>query len=119
MDAAAFLRDVFAAHRIWPDVLAVPDFRAADAGVRALAEALGLAVTVVAGDALAAVQGQCPTRSARAAAETGFASVAEGCALAAAGHGARLVVLRQTGPGVTCAVALRDVAGRDGEWGTE
>jgi len=83
--------------------LAVPEFRAETPALRHAAAALGLPLVLVSRTALEAVQPRCPTRSAAALAATGLASVAEGCALAAAGG--VLLRPRMTGEGVTCAVA--------------
>ena len=83
--------------------LAAPDFRADAPAVCQAAAALGLPLVLVSRAALAAVQPRCPTHSAAAMAATGFASVAEGCALAAAGG--VLLRVRMAGEGVTCAVA--------------
>jgi cobalt-precorrin 5A hydrolase len=85
--------------------LACPAWKAAAIGVRTAAERLGIALLAVERDALAAVQDRCVTRSAHAEAAVGIASVAEGCALAAGGAGARLLVPRVTGNGATCAIA--------------
>jgi len=83
--------------------LAVPEFRADAPAARQAAAALGLPLLVVPRAALEAAQPRCPTRSATALAATGLASVAEGCALAAAGG--VLLRPRMAGEGVTCAVA--------------
>lgn len=91
-------------------VLAAASFKVDEAGVRAAAGLLGVPVVWVGAEALAAVQGECATRSAFVAEAVGVASVAEGCALAAAGVGARLVLARIDGPGVTCALAEGDGA---------
>jgi cobalt-precorrin 5A hydrolase len=85
--------------------LAVPEFRRDEPAIAEAASVLGLSVIWVERSALHGVQGRCLTRSARAEAEVGLASVAEAAALSAAGPGARLVVPRITGAGVTCAVA--------------
>ncbi|KXV78527.1 hypothetical protein AD954_02350 [Acetobacter cerevisiae] len=85
--------------------LAVPGFRHGEALPEEVASLLGVPLFWVSDDALRAVQNICPTVSERALQETGFASVAEGCALAAAGPGAWLRVLRQAHAGITCAVA--------------
>ncbi|MGI3778501.1 MAG: cobalamin biosynthesis protein [Janthinobacterium lividum] len=83
--------------------LAAPDSRAAVA--REAARALGLPLALVPPDAMRAAQPRCVTRSTRALAETGVASVAEGAALAAAGPGA-VLLLPRTGEGwATCALA--------------
>jgi len=86
-------------------VVAAAAFKADEAGVAAAASVLGVPVVWVGDEALAAVQGMCVTRSDRVAAAVGVASVAEGCALAAAGDGARLVLARIAADGVTCALA--------------
>lgn len=85
--------------------LAVPGFRQGDALPEAVAALLGVPLFWVSEDALRAVQTLCPTVSERALQETGFAAVAEGCALAGAGPGAWLRVPRQAHAGITCAVA--------------
>ncbi|GBQ49113.1 cobalamin biosynthesis protein [Komagataeibacter sucrofermentans] len=87
------------------DLVAVPAFRYREAGVQAAARHMGLALRVVTHDELLAAQPRCITRSARAQAAIGVASVAEGCALAAAGPHSRLIVPRLTGSGATCAMA--------------
>ena len=88
-----------------PDRLAIPHFRAADPGPADAAAALSLVLQVIDQSALAEMQPLCPTRSARAEAATGIASVAEGCALAAAGPGARLRQPRIASANATCAIA--------------
>jgi cobalamin biosynthesis protein CbiG len=87
------------------DVLATPTAKAARATARDLAAALGLPLRAIDDAALAAVQPLCPTRSARALRETGLASIAEACARAAAGPGARLILPRIASPHATCALA--------------
>jgi cobalamin biosynthesis protein CbiG len=86
------------------DALAVPDFKAEDAA-REAARRLAVPLILVPRTALQGVQGRCLTRSAAAARATGFGSVAEGCALAAAGESGRLVLARITGERATCALA--------------
>lgn len=88
-----------------PSVLAVPWFRADEAGPEAAARLLSVALRVVPPDALDAAQPRCRTRSARAQAHVGVASVAEGCALATAGPEARLLLPRIASAAVTCALA--------------
>ncbi|KXV09003.1 hypothetical protein AD930_03300 [Acetobacter malorum] len=85
--------------------LAVPGFRHGDELPEKVASLLGVPLFWVSDNALRAVQNICPTVSERALQETGFASVAEGCALAGAGRGAWLRVPRQVHAGITCAVA--------------
>jgi cobalt-precorrin 5A hydrolase len=88
-----------------PSVLAAPEFKMGEAGLHAAANSLGLVLVTVARLALEAVQERCVTRSEHAARAIGVASVAEGCALAAAGMGGRLILPRISGEGVTCALA--------------
>ena len=85
--------------------LAVPDFKRGEHGPREAARTLSLPLLLVDQDALLAAQLGCPTRSDAAMQVTGIASVAEGCALAAAGSGGRLVLARIAGPRATCALA--------------
>nr|WP_282572265.1 cobalamin biosynthesis protein [Roseomonas acroporae] len=85
--------------------LAAPEFRRDAAALAEAAAALGLPLAWVGREALLAVQPRCVTRSAAAARHTGIASVAEGCALAAAGEGARLLVARVDGDKASCALA--------------
>ena len=84
--------------------LAAPAFRREVAALHRAAVALGLPLLFVERAALERVQPLCPTRSEASLAATGLASVAEACALAAAGDGARLLRPRISGVGVTCAV---------------
>jgi cobalt-precorrin 5A hydrolase len=55
--------------------------------------------------ALRGAQGRCLTRSDIAREATGFASVAEACALAAAGDAGRLILPRIANARATCALA--------------
>ena len=87
------------------DALAAPSFKAAEAGLHGAAASLGLRLILVEPDALAAAQPRCVTFSAIAARATGAASVAEGCALAAAGPHARLLLPRLAAARATCALA--------------
>ena len=87
--------------------LAIPDFKAAEAGPREAARQLGVALILIDAPALAAAQPRCVTRSSRVEQITGFASVAEASALAAAGPGGRLLRARIAGPRATCALAER------------
>ncbi len=88
-----------------PDALAVPAFRHDEPGIAEAAMRLGLPILWVERAALKGVQGRCQTHSARAEAETGLSCVAEAAALWAAGDGARLLLPRIAGGGVTCALA--------------
>jgi cobalt-precorrin 5A hydrolase len=87
------------------DILAVPDFKADEAGVQAAAQTLSLPLIRVGRAALQGAQESCPTRSAAARQATGLASVAEGCALAAAGADGRLLLARIANARATCALA--------------
>jgi cobalt-precorrin 5A hydrolase len=85
--------------------LAAPAFKANEPGLREASHLLGLALILVEPAALAAAQMRCVTRSDRVARATGFASVAEGSALAAAGPTGRLILPRVTKGGASCALA--------------
>lgn len=85
--------------------VAIPGFKADQAAPRAAAAQLGLPIMLVCSEDLAAAQAACPTRSEVSHAAVGTASVAEGCALAAGGCGARLILPRIASPGATCALA--------------
>ena len=85
--------------------VAVAEFKAHEPGLHAAARHLGLPLLLVDALALAAAQERCPTRSQHAAQAAGFASIAEGSALAAAGLGGRLLLPRVAFGGATCALA--------------
>ncbi|HEY2133251.1 MAG TPA: cobalamin biosynthesis protein [Acetobacteraceae bacterium] len=85
--------------------LAVPRFKSGEAGLDEARRMLGLDLMLVDDAALAAMQARCVTMSEVAARETGFASVAEAAALAAAGGVARLCLSRIAVGGATCALA--------------
>ena len=104
-ELAALVARAAAAAGCRPELLAIPAFRQDAAGPAEAAARLSLPLRVVDATALGAVQEVCPTRSARALAETGHASVAEGCALAAAGPGAVLLLPRIASANATCAIA--------------
>ncbi len=87
-----------------PDLLAAPWFRDG-AAVRAAAERLGLPLAIIGEQALLSAQPSCSTRSEAALRAIGIASVAEGCALAAAGPGGGLLLHRIATPNATCAIA--------------
>jgi cobalt-precorrin 5A hydrolase len=90
--------------------LAAPERRRGEPGVRRAASVLGVPLLWIGLDRLRAAEPLCPTRSARVRALTGAASVAEGCAVAAAGAGGRLLLPRIASARATCALA----AGRAG-----
>ena len=104
-DILLVVRDASALAQRAVDALAVPAFKADEPGVVEAARALALPLIPVDRLALQGAQGRCLTRSDVAQHATGFASVAEGCALAAAGDGARLLLPRIAGPRATCALA--------------
>lgn len=85
--------------------IAAPTGKCADAGLREAAQRLGLPLRPIATADLAAAQPRCVTNSARALAATGHASIAEGCALAAAGPAATLLLPRIASAAATCALA--------------
>jgi cobalamin biosynthesis protein CbiG len=85
--------------------LAAPAFKQAEAGLIDAAARLELPLLWIDAARLRAAQPRCATVSARVAAATGHASIAEACALAAAGATARLLLARIAGPRATCAVA--------------
>jgi cobalamin biosynthesis protein CbiG len=85
--------------------IAVPAFKADEPGVREAARLLGVPVIRVDDAALAQAQARCVTRSRAAVRATGFASIAEGSALAASGPHGRLVLARIGEGGATCALA--------------
>lgn len=86
------------------EALAAPDFKDC-AALRAAAAALNLPLILPGRAALAAVQPLCATHSGSAEAAVGLASVAEACALAAAGAKSRLLVPRISQGSATCALA--------------
>jgi cobalt-precorrin 5A hydrolase len=108
-DIVALVRRALATADAAAAVLAAPDFRSDEPGTALAARSLGLPLTFVERELLAAAEPRCATRSARAAETTGLASVAEAAALAAAGPGATLVLPRIAGPRVTCALARTDL----------
>lgn len=92
------------------DTLAVPAFKAGEAGIVRAAEELGLPVRLIHRSELEAAQPLCVTRSRAAEESTGLAAISEAAALAAAGRNARLLLPRIARDGVTCAVAHGDGA---------
>jgi cobalt-precorrin 5A hydrolase len=74
-------------------------------GLIAAAQELNLPLDFFAPEVLRAVEDQVITRSERAQAVLGVASVSEAAALAGAGVNARLIAPRVSGSGVTCAIA--------------
>ncbi len=83
------------------------DRRAAEPGLVAAADRLGLPLAGLSPAALAVRSPDAITRSARSEAAAGVPSVAETAALAGAGPGSRLVRPRVVHAGITVAVAAR------------
>ncbi len=88
--------------------LAAPLAKCTEPGLQQAARQLGLPLLPVSPETLADMQPHCVTRSLRVLAEMGVASVAEGCALGAAGPGARLILPRISNSHATCALAEGD-----------
>ena len=86
-------------------LLAAPEHKAPHAALTEAAGRLDLRLLAVSPDAMRAAAPGCRTRSERALALFGVPSVAEACALAAAGAGARLVQPRVALGTATCALA--------------
>jgi len=86
-------------------VLAAPAFKSDETGLHEAARLLQIPLILIDVAALLAVQEHCMTRAPRAAQAVGVASVAEGCALAAAGAGGRLLLARIASRTATCALA--------------
>ena len=84
--------------------LAVPDFKAEASQLVQAAKCLALEILPVSHDALTEVQSRCPSRSAAALSVVGLASVAEACALAAAGPGGQLLAPKTASAAATCAL---------------
>ncbi|MGC9270594.1 cobalamin biosynthesis protein [Acidiphilium sp.] len=104
-EIVALVRAAVRAAGVMPAGLAVLEAKAGEPGVIVAAARLDLPLIPVGFADLAAAQSRCVTRSARAVATIGVASVAEGCALAAAGNSAVLLAPRLTGRHATCAIA--------------
>jgi cobalt-precorrin 5A hydrolase len=85
--------------------LATPAFKAGTAGPREAAEALGVPLLLISDEALKAAEPRTLTLSVAALKATGFTSIAECAALAAAGEGATLLLPRIKGSSATCALA--------------
>ena len=85
--------------------LAAPEFKRDEPGLHHAARLLGVPLILVGAADLADAQPRCATRSAIAERATGAGSVAEGCALAAAGAGSGLILPRIAGARATCALA--------------
>ena len=88
-----------------PGALAAPAFKSNEPGLHEAARRLDLPLSFIDPADLSAAQQHCATLSERAEQAVGVASVAEGCALAAAGADAYLLLQRITGGMATCALA--------------
>ncbi len=102
-DIADLVRRAEAASGCCVTALAAPLGKRAD--IAAAAALLCLPLLAIDDDALAAAQPRCLTRSPAALRARGVASVAEGCALAAAGPQSRLILPRIASARATCAIA--------------
>lgn len=85
--------------------LAAPHFRADAHALHAAAAATALPLLLIPSADIENAQPRCLTRSARVQAATGHASIAEACALAAAGPHAVLLAPRIAQGAATCALA--------------
>jgi cobalt-precorrin 5A hydrolase len=86
-------------------MVAAPATKAGEAGITAVASALGLPLVLIAQSDLATAGSRTATHSERVLALAGVPSVAEAAALAAGGPNARLVVTRVAIGPATCALA--------------
>jgi cobalt-precorrin 5A hydrolase len=92
------------------NILAAPAFKSDETGLHEAARQLGIPLILIDAAALSAVQQRCVTGSQRAEQAIGIASVAEGCALAAAGARGRLLLARIASSAATCALAEEPAA---------
>jgi cobalt-precorrin 5A hydrolase len=92
------------------DLLAVPHDKAGALCIRQLAAELDLKVLSIDAEAMLAIE--TPTQAARVIEKRGTGSVAEACALAAAGAEGRLMAQRHISEDrmATCALAIKDDA---------
>ena len=88
--------------------LAAPGWKAGAACLQACAVHLALPVMSIPRPAMAALEDRLATRSTWSRAVAGVGSVAEACALAAAGPGARLILPRLASAHATCAISEGD-----------
>jgi cobalt-precorrin 5A hydrolase len=87
------------------EFLAAPDFKGDAGALHEAAQALRLPLRLLDRAMLAAAQARCSTHSSVAEKKVGLASVAEACALVAAGESSHLLVARLAQGNVTCAIA--------------
>jgi cobalt-precorrin 5A hydrolase len=90
------------------DAVATIAAKSAEAGIKAAAEKLGVAVVKVSEAEMKAASDRTETRSARVLALMGVPTVAEAAALAAAGPAARLLGPRLVVGAATCALAASE-----------
>jgi cobalt-precorrin 5A hydrolase len=91
-------------------LIAAPEVKGAEAGLRAAAAARGVLLQLIPQPLLEAANPRTLTRSARSMAAMNVHSVAEAAALAAAGPHSRLLAPRVAVGPVTCALAEGDVS---------
>jgi cobalt-precorrin 5A hydrolase len=108
-DILALVRDVERAAGVAAQVLAAPDFKADAEALGQAAERLELPLVFCDRAALEQAQARCETHSEIAESAVGLASVAEACALAAAGVDSRLLVPRMSRGKTTCALAGAEI----------
>ncbi|HEX3349838.1 MAG TPA: cobalamin biosynthesis protein [Acetobacteraceae bacterium] len=89
-----------------PVLLAAPETKADERGLRDAVARLGLTLHLVPDREIRAAQPRCTTFSARVAAHAGVGSIAEAAALAAAGAGSRVLLPRIATARATCALAV-------------
>jgi len=107
-DIEAAVRAALAGANVSADVLdavATIAGKSGEAGIRAVAAKLGVALVAVPETEIKAASNRAQTRSARVLALVGVPAVAEAAALAAAGPAARLISPRLVIGGATCALA--------------
>ena len=85
--------------------LATPEFKSGSTALQETAALLGLPLLLIDRPALREAQPRCRTMSKFAASATGLSSIAEACALAAAGPSSVLLLPRITAANATCALA--------------
>lgn len=90
------------------EALAIPAFKAEEPGLREAASQLGTKLLVVDTAALERAQARCPAQSPTVQEATGFGSIAEACALAAAGANSVLLLPKIAAGRATCALAAGD-----------
>jgi cobalt-precorrin 5A hydrolase len=104
-DLMALLRRAQTQAGCTAQALAAPAFKAREAALHKVAKDLALPLIFIDRPALEQAQPRCRTRSAIVEAAVGLASVAEACALAAAGPESRLLLPRISLGKTTCALA--------------